>query len=402
MKLTPDLNSFSPELMHSQNQKLPRISFVINSLGGGGAEKVFITVVEYLRKFAQIQVILFKSEGVYLEKLNTMPEVSCVELDKKKGHLSMVLQLKEVWKIYHPERVVSFMEYPNILVSLSLIGSSIKHISSERMDYRSGLGNGTMDKLKKVLLPFVFKRAWRIIPVSEALGNRLIHDFKADPQKIFSIPNGINLSELTQLSQKQLPENIPFLPDRFTFISAGRFHPAKNQELLIRAFARINNQYPNTRLILLGTGELESELKKLALILGIEKLVYFPGFDNNVQRWISRAGTFVLSSNYEGMPNALLEAFFVNGHCVSTDCPTGPSEIISSGYDGILVPPGDIDALTQAMTKMCIDDDFRTQVYQHSRIKATQFDLCHVLKTWKSVILNNNFQPSSLQPIGDS
>jgi glycosyltransferase involved in cell wall biosynthesis len=402
MNLNPNLISPTPELSNSELQKLPRISFVINSLGGGGAEKVFITVVDYLRKFAQIQVILFKSEGIYLEKLQAMQGIACIELSKQKGHLSMVFQLKAIWKSYQPERVVSFMEYPNILVSLSLIGSSIKHISSERMDYRLGLGHGTMDKLKKVLLPLVFKRAWRIVPVSESLGQRLIHDFKAEPQKIFSIPNGINLSELTKLSQVDLPEDIPFVPDKYTFISAGRFHPAKNQELIIRAFARINNQYPNTRLILLGTGELESELKRLALILGIEKLVYFPGFDNNVQRWISRAGTFVLSSNYEGMPNALLEAFFVNGHCVSTDCPTGPSEIISSGYDGILVPPGDIDALTQAMTKMCIDDTFRTQVYQHSRIKATQFDLCHVLKTWKSVILNNNFQPTSLQPIGDS
>jgi glycosyltransferase involved in cell wall biosynthesis len=137
--------------------------------------------------------------------------------------------------------------------------------------------------------------------------------------------------------------------DHRVILGIGRFMPQKDFPLLLRAFARVKRQANDTKLILLGDGPDRRELRSLAKDLNIEGGVDMPGFVSNPYAYLSRASLFVLSSIHEGLPTVLVEALACGCPVVSTNCPSGPDEILEGGTWGPLVPVGDVSALAQAM-----------------------------------------------------
>ncbi len=134
----------------------------------------------------------------------------------------------------------------------------------------------------------------------------------------------------------------------------GRLSAQKNFTLLIRAFAKVLENRP-ARLIILGEGHLREELTQLCADLDISKQVEMPGCESNPYKFMKNADLFVLSSNYEGLPNALVEALACGCPIVSTDCLSGPREILDNGKYGQLVPVGNLDALAEAMQATLIN-----------------------------------------------
>jgi glycosyltransferase involved in cell wall biosynthesis len=132
------------------------------------------------------------------------------------------------------------------------------------------------------------------------------------------------------------------------FVTAGRLVPQKDQATLLRALA-IARKRINARLIILGTGPLQASLEKTASDLGIRDAVDFLGFKENPLPYYREADAFVLSSNFEGLGNVLIEALGCGTPVITTDCPYGPAEIVQNGRFGILVPVGDSDAFGEAM-----------------------------------------------------
>ena len=130
-------------------------------------------------------------------------------------------------------------------------------------------------------------------------------------------------------------------------LSVGNLKAVKNQALLIRAFARLAS--PNATLMILGEGALRPELERLATELGVGNRVILPGFQSDPTPFYETANLFVLSSDYEGFGNVIVEALATGTPVVSTDCPSGPSEILEGGKWGRLTPVGDVDALAMAM-----------------------------------------------------
>jgi glycosyltransferase involved in cell wall biosynthesis len=124
--------------------------------------------------------------------------------------------------------------------------------------------------------------------------------------------------------------------------------PQKDFSTLLKAFAHVQNKYPS-RLLILGEGRERDKLQTLTSQLGIEEVVSFPGFAPNPYAFMSRASVFVLSSAWEGLPNALIEALACGCPVVSTNCPSGPQEILANGAFGTLVPVGDDKALAEAI-----------------------------------------------------
>ncbi len=131
-------------------------------------------------------------------------------------------------------------------------------------------------------------------------------------------------------------------------MTVGRLKRVKNHALLIRAFAKVSEIQP-ARLMIVGDGELRDELEALIAELGLGGKVVLPGFVNDPTPLYRSADLFVLSSNYEGFGNVIVEAMACGVPVVSTDCPAGPSEILENGRFGTLVPVGDVDALASAM-----------------------------------------------------
>ena len=157
--------------------------------------------------------------------------------------------------------------------------------------------------------------------------------------------------------------------------------PQKDFSTLIRAFSRVRQNQP-AHLVIIGEGRQRSELETLAQSLGIEKDVWMPGLSDNPYAFMSKASMLVLSSIYEGLPNVLIEALACGCPIVSTDCPSGPSEILLKGKYGTLVPMGDIPALAQAIHHTLDHPPNRNDLL----VRAADFDIEKISRQYLGVL----------------
>ena len=177
----------------------------------------------------------------------------------------------------------------------------------------------------------------------------------------------------------------PPAAERGEIAAVGRLSAQKNHALLIRAFSRL----PDTgdRLVIYGEGELRPALEALVEELGLSGRVLLPGQCDDVPRALGCAKLFVLPSDYEGMPNALLEAMALGLPCISTDCPCGgPASVIRSGENGLLVPTGDEEALSRAMAALLSDAERRRTLAENARQTAEGFRPDAVFRQWEAYI----------------
>ena len=165
-------------------------------------------------------------------------------------------------------------------------------------------------------------------------------------------------------------------------LAAGRLAPAKDFATLLRAFARVRARRP-VHLVILGEGGLRHTLEKQLRELGIEADVELHGFVDNPFAWMSRASLFVLSSAWEGSPGVLVEAMACGCPVVSTDCPSGPDEILDGGRYGRLVPVGDAAALTEAIATT-LDATIDREAL---RARAREFDVDRAIERYLDVLL---------------
>lgn len=197
----------------------------------------------------------------------------------------------------------------------------------------------------------LYPRANGVIAVSEGVRQDTVRITGLAPARVHVIRNPVITGRLAEQAAAEAPHE--WLRDKSlpVVIGMGRLTAQKDFPTLLRAFALLQAQRP-ARLVLLGDAphaEDRERLVALAQSLGIAERVLFAGFQANPYAWLSRADLFVLSSAWEGSPNALTEALALGVPCVSTDCPSGPSEILAGGRYGPLVPVGDATAMAQAM-----------------------------------------------------
>jgi glycosyltransferase involved in cell wall biosynthesis len=178
----------------------------------------------------------------------------------------------------------------------------------------------------------------------------LITNFRIPPHKVQQIYNPLPLAWIRQ--HAQVPVQHPWFAagQPPVILGVGRLERAKDFATLIRAFAKVRAEQ-EARLMILGEGSMRLQLEMLVRQLGLSECVALPGFDPNPFRYMARAKVFAMSSIYEGFPNVLVQALACGCPVVSTDCPSGPSEILNSGAYGYLVPVGDVDALAASILK---------------------------------------------------
>jgi GalNAc-alpha-(1->4)-GalNAc-alpha-(1->3)-diNAcBac-PP-undecaprenol alpha-1,4-N-acetyl-D-galactosaminyltransferase len=185
-------------------------------------------------------------------------------------------------------------------------------------------------------------------------------------------------------------ENVPqelFGKDRrHEIVAVGRLVELKGYDLLIDAFAKISSRHLDWRLVIYGEGPFRPGLEKKIRLLGLKDKVSLPGPTRNVQAVLAEAGMFVLSSRYEGMPNALLEAMSVGAPCVSFDCPFGPNEVITHDQNGLLIPLGDVDRLADAMAYMIENPQERKRLGDNAQFINQRLSLEKITAQWQAVI----------------
>ena len=178
---------------------------------------------------------------------------------------------------------------------------------------------------------------------------------------------------------------------RKTIASAGRLNAQKNYPLLVRAFSMIANEYPDLTLTIYGDGEERTKIEKLSESLGIKERVFLPGNIENIAEEMEKNLMFVLSSDYEGMPNALMEAMALGLPCISTDCPCGgPRFLIKQQVNGILVPINDRKAMAEAIREILSDDNKANILSEAAREVTKTLSPEKIYGRWEKYIMESH------------
>jgi glycosyltransferase involved in cell wall biosynthesis len=174
-------------------------------------------------------------------------------------------------------------------------------------------------------------------------------------------------------------------PPAGCIVAVARLAPEKGLDILIRAFARIAGEISGWRLLIVGEGPERESLADLAETLGVAPRVQFRGWVAEPADVLANADLFVMSSRYEGFPNALLEAMACGLPVISTAC-AGPQEIITHEHDGILIPVNSVDALTATMRRLIQDEELRTRLGRNARAVSTRYSVDAIAQRWDAVL----------------
>lgn len=354
-----------------------KIIFYINTLGNGGAERVMSTLASYFAEQGNDVTLLnsFPVENEYVlnEKVrHEYIEEKKIEQNFIKRNASRIVKLRRIVKRESPDVIVSFMPEPNFRTAIACIGLKNKVVVSVRNDPKKENKN----IVHKLISKFVIRKADAIV-------------FQTQEAQDYFGRSIVNKSKIILNPIKSSIYNVEYAGQRKNIVTAGRLAEQKNQQMLIEAFSRISN-ITEENLLIYGEGSKYAELHKKIEELGLENRAFLMGRSNNLHEEIKSAKIFVLPSDFEGLPNALMEAMALGLPCISTDCPCGgPRMIIADGENGILIPVGDVGALEEKMRYLLrASDGERNALGKNARKTAEMFKADIVCKTWEQYIIH--------------
>lgn len=356
-------------------------------MGQGGADRVTLSLLRSLeREKFEVTLVLGRAEGVLL---SDVPEhVRVVSLDVRsiwRAFLPLARALREI----EPDVVFSTSSGTNItaIIARFFVRKRFRLVLSERAVLYHG-----EKRIKRRLIVFMkrlfYKRADWITTVSEGVKQDLVQLFQLSPDRIQVVYNPVVTPDLFSLMSD--PVDHPWFRDSTPIIlAAGRLIKDKDFKTLIDAFARVRSRQL-ARLVILGEGPLEGSLKRRVRGYSLEKDVWFVGFDKNPFRYMARSTVFVLSSRNEGLPGVLIQAMACGAAVIATDCHAGPSEIITPGLDGWLVPVGDYEALAERMAFLLENPEARQRMADTARRTSMRFSEDLVLTNYVDAFIGVN------------
>jgi len=350
-----------------------KIAFVIGGMGKGGAERVVSNLVGYYHHAGfEIEIVMLLHNKV---EYDLPRDVKLTYIDSRKYSpvlkpLVWLKKLRDIIKEDKPDVIVSFFARINLLVLLAAIGIDIPVYISERNDPK--------DDGRSIVIRFLTSILY---PLSKGIVFQTDHAYRCFPKAIQKkgviIPNPINID--FDFSRKKTKT--------YEIVTAGRLIEQKNHRLLIHAFEQVvrNNKLSNYKLYIYGEGRLKSKLSELIESKGLNNHVFLMGKTSDIYNKVYNADLFVLSSDYEGLSNALLEAMFLETPVISTNC-AGSNELIADNENGRLVPIGDCDRLAQAIEQNLLDDDKATAMAQKAKRKVSEYTLESICFKWNQLL----------------
>ena len=396
-----------------------KLYFLINSLAGGGAEKVAIRLSEHLPMSAFILLerdVKYKTDKPIFFLSNhsskTSPIIKTLSIPTYVYRLSRFLEKTSL--------VVSFLERANFVNIISKLSKKHRAIISVRMDQQKG--HVGLRKLNKLLVRILYPKADLIIAVSHGVKHSLIN-LGIKEEKIKVIYNPYPIDEIRELAKEPLGSYEEIFKEP-VLITAGRLTRPKGQWYLIRVFKALKEKHKDLKLVILGEGELKEYLVKLSEELGLktyvwdrDKLsesfdVYFLGFQKNPFKFIARSKLFVFSSLWEGFPNALVESMACSVCVVSSDCRSGPREILAPNTDfshqtqkpefaeyGVLMPVFEVKYKSaeepleereimwvETIDKLLEDENLRKNHSEKAKQRAEDFSIEKIVREWEEVL----------------
>ena len=341
-----------------------RVLFVCSSLTGGGAERFVSTVLGFLsrERFAP-SLCLLRGERSY----PLAEDVPLADLGKRRPwHLPRsVLRLARLLDALEPELVFSAFSYPSFVTGNALA------LAHHRPAWVARVASNPDWSEAGALRPWMrrlYARADLVVANSTALCRRVDRVYPGAGGGARHLPNATDFARLDALAAEPA-ERAPH--GRLRIASVGRLDRVKRFDLLLDALAHLRARC-DAELVLCGEGAERARLERRVRRLGLEDRVRLLGFQANPYRWLAAADLFALSSDMEGLPNALIEAQGLGLAAVATDCPTGPSEVVADAETGLLVPAGDAPALAAALGALLADPARRRAMGAAARQRARE------------------------------
>jgi glycosyltransferase involved in cell wall biosynthesis len=326
------------------------VALLIPSLRGGGVLRVMTNLGFGLQEQGcRVSLIVGTVEGCVDDSL--LAQLTVVDLGVEQMAAGL-LKLTRWLRTNQPDFLIAAQMHVNLtaIAACALSGKATRLIVTEHNDVDSVYTHAPTLKQRMVpwLAKLLYPRADRIIAVSQGVADSLAVWMKMPPESIAVIYNP--LVDAAMLDRAVEPPDHGWFQDGGlpVILGAGRLEVQKDFSTLIRAFALLNEQVP-ARLMILGEGSLRESLEALAEELGVSGRVAMPGYVSNPYSYMRRSALFVLSSAWEGFPSVLVEAMACGCRLVSTDCPSGPREILENERWGALTPVGDANAMAAAM-----------------------------------------------------
>ncbi len=360
-------------------------------LAGGGADRVTLTLLRTLdRGLFAPALALVRAEGPFLADLPA--DVPLVDLGA--GSL---------WRAAPALAAALRRRRPRVLFSTSSGGNVVavlaRDLSRHRcrlvLSERGRLVRGPLAPRKRLLLGakrLLYRRADRVTAVSAGVKRDLVERLGLPPERVDVVYSPLVTPEMPALAAQEPPH--PWLaggpggspPAVPVVLAVGRLVAEKDYPGLLSAFARVCAARP-ARLLILGEGPQRPALERLAEELGVAADVALPGFDKNPFRYMARASVYVLSSRFEGLPGALVQAMACGAPAIATDCDSGPAEIVLSPDEGLLVPVGDPEVLAAAILRVLDDPGLRARLAERGRAAAERFRAEAVVGLYERALL---------------
>ncbi|MGK7935217.1 MAG: glycosyltransferase [Xenococcaceae cyanobacterium] len=326
------------------------IAFFIPTMDGGGAERVVINLLKgMVTRDLPLDLLLANAEGPYLDLIPK--QVRTIDLAAGRV-IKAILPLVRYLRTARPKVIISHLGHANViaLVAKQLAGIDTKIIVVEHNTFSVAKSSLFRGHFIPPLMKWLYPQADAIVGVSQAVSRDLEQGLSLPTDAVKTIYNPVVDREL--LAKKDDSVDRPWFQDQTipVILAVGRFTEQKDFPTLLRAFALLR-QKMTARLMILGEGELRPELETMVKQLDLTESVSLPGFVSNPYAYMSHASAFVLSSRWEGLPTALIEAMACGCPVVATDCPSGPKEILAEGRYGELAPVGDVEALSAALVR---------------------------------------------------
>ncbi len=391
--------------------KTRHLALFMSGLAVGGVQRSMLSLAHGLAaRGHRVDLIVPKADGFFRSEVS--PLVHLVDIEHWWMRLPLIGWWKRTRALVSPPALADYLrrEKPDVLLSAShyvnlaaiwgrrLARTGTPLVISQRTQLSRAIANVHVPGGRRPLLGWMARRFYpsadAIIAVSDGVADDLAVVAALPRTRIRTIYNPVVTSDLMSRAREPLdhPWFVPGAPP--VVLGVGRLAAQKDFRTLLRAFARVRAAR-RVRLLVLGEGRKRKELEALAVELGIADDVAFPGFADNPFAYMARAAVFALSSGYEGLPGVLIQAMACGCPVVSTDCPSGPREILQDGAQGPLVPVGDDRAMADAILAVLQTPPSREKL----KGRAADFSLDRAVDQYLEVLLGALGHEQAVEPV---
>jgi len=378
------------------------VSIFINSFTSGGAEKVVLTLLEkFQQKKTDLDLVIIEKENFY----EIPKDITSTYLTQFNSLEKGPLKIPSLF--FCAAKLKKHIEKNNIkivqshLIRATFISAFAKMLGSKH--YAQAIVHSQMNFDHqpwplRIFSKWIFRKVHMkmdsIVSISDVMKNELDEylGLKSHPNHI-RIYNPHNLDEVRKKAE-EVPADFVFSPDKKYIVSVGRLTQLKRLGEVIQAFSKLENK--NTELIFVGNGDEEKRLKEMTSELGLENRIHFVGYQNNPYQYLSRADIYVSASETEGLPNTLIESMICGTPVVSSDCISGPREIlhpdsdlsfslkdkVEQGSHGILFPVGKVELLTDALNLLLENEQLCHEFIQRGFSRIEEFEAMNIAQKY--------------------